>query len=98
MTLPEENVSGCRFIGRLQSVFVDGHLSAPSSVNMGVLQGSVLMILGSPLFLLLLNVLSSITILTATCKTYMFAHDTELDTTEELDCSHILKLISKIFL
>ncbi len=61
---------------------MDGHLSDPSSVNMGVPQGSIL---GPLLILRFLNDLPSIT---ENCETNMFADDTELDTVENTFFSH----------
>ncbi len=56
--------------GRIQSVTVDGHMSDPLSVSIGVPQGSTL---GSLLFLLFLNDLPTVL---QSCKTTMYADDT----------------------
>ena len=59
--------------GRSQSVSVDGHLSDPLPVTIGVPQGSIL---GPLLFLLFLNDLPTVTEM---CDSSLFADDTEID-------------------
>jgi len=59
--------------GRSQSVSIDGHLSDPLPVTIGVPQGSIL---GPLLFLLFLNDLPSVT---ENCLANMFADDTEIE-------------------
>ncbi len=59
--------------GRIQSVTVDGHLSDPLPVSIGVSQGSIL---GPLLFLLFLNNLPTIP---QSCETTMYADDTECE-------------------
>ncbi len=59
--------------GRTQSVNVDGQLSDPFPVTIGVPQGSIL---GPLLFLLYLNDLPSVT---ECCSVSLFADDTEMD-------------------
>ena len=63
--------------GRSQSVSVDGHLSDPLPVNIGVLQGSIL---GPLLFLLFLNDLP-------TATENIFEDDTEIDSLSKPECS-----------
>ncbi len=59
--------------GHTQSVSVDGQLSDPLPVTIGVPQGSIL---GPLLFLLFLNDLPSVT---ESCSVSLFADDTEMD-------------------
>ncbi len=59
--------------GRSQSVSLDGHLSDPLPVSIGVTQGTIL---GPLLFLLLLSDLPTVT---ESCETNMYADDTEID-------------------
>ncbi len=58
-----------------QSVSVNGHLSDPLHVSIGVPQGSIL---GPLLFLLFLNDRPTVT---ESCETNMYADDTEIDLT-----------------
>ncbi len=65
--------------GRSQSVSVNGHLSDPLPVSIGVPQGSIL----SPLlFLFFLNDLPTVT---ESCETNMCADDTEIDSASTTD-------------
>ncbi len=66
--------------GRSHSVSVDGHLSDPLPVSIGVPQGSILVPL---LFLLFLNDLPTVT---ESCETNMYADDTEIDSASKPDC------------
>ena len=67
--------------GTSQSVSVDGHLSDPLPVNIGVPQGSIL---GPLLFLLFLNDLPTVS---ESCDINMFADDTEIDSAAKPECS-----------
>ena len=60
---------------------MDGHLSDPLPVNIGVPQGSIL---GPLLFLLFLNDLPTIT---ESCDINMFADDTDIDSAAKPECS-----------
>ncbi len=71
--------------GRSQSISVDGHLSDPLPVSMGVPQGSIL---GPLLFLLFLNDLPSVA---ESCGTNIFANDAEIDTAEKPECREDLQ-------
>ena len=71
--------------GRSQSELVDGHLSDPLPVNIGVPQGSIL---GPLLFLLFLNDLPTVT---ESCDINMSADDTEIDSAAKPECSAELK-------
>ena len=59
--------------GRSQSVLVDGHLSDPLPVKIGVPQGSILF----PLFFL--HFLNDLPTVTESCNITVFADDTEID-------------------
>ncbi len=64
---------------------MDGHLSDPLPVSMGVSQGSIL---GPLLFLLFLHDLPSVA---ESCETNMFTDDTEIDTAEKPECHENLQ-------
>ena len=71
--------------GVSQSVSVDGHLSDPLPVNIGVPQGSIL---GPLLFLLFLNYLFTIT---ESCDINMLVDDTEIDSAAKPEYSSELE-------
>ncbi len=71
--------------GRSQSVSVDGLLSDPLPVSIGVPQGSIL---GSLVYLLFFNDLPTVT---EFCETNMYADDTEIDSTSKPDCPEELE-------
>lgn len=84
--LPSFGISGIELewfksylTGRSQTVVVDGSLSEPLPVNIGVPQGSIL---GPLLFLLFLNDLPTVA---ESCDTNMFADDTEIDSAAKPD-------------
>ncbi len=71
--------------GRSQSISVDGHLSDPLPVSIGVHQGSIL---GTLVFLLFLNDLPTVI---ESCETNMSADDTEIDSPSKPDCPEELE-------